>query len=155
MLFRSNTKNWMWEHYGSTARQSGSTLGDMGSHEAEAPHMGTTFLLSEQYGQAVNVGGNTTMFTGSITLTSSKQVYDLPSEASLESSVTDANPMVVQRVFNQAPAAISKFYDPFAGTYDNIELLDSFGFGNVSPAVSYILRPISYDLARANAIENK
>ena len=25
--------------------------------------------------------------------------------------------------------------------------------GNVSPAVSYILRPISYDLARANAIE--
>ena len=32
------------------------------------------------------------------------------------------------------------------GTYDNIELLDSFGFGNVSPAVSYILRPISYDL---------
>ena len=56
-------------------------------------------------------------------------------------------------IFNQAPAAISKFYDPFAGTYDNIELLDSFGFGNVSPAVSYILRPISYDLARANAIE--
>ena len=31
--------------------------------------------------------------------------------------------------------------------------MDSFGFGNVSPAVSYILRPISYDLARANAIE--
>ena len=60
---------------------------------------------------------------------------------------------MVQRVFNQAPAAISKFYDPFAGTYDNIELLDSFGFGNVSPAVSYIMRPISYDLARANMIE--
>ena len=53
----------------------------------------------------------------------------------------------------RATATISKFYDPFAGTYDNIELLDSFGFGNVSPAVSYILRPISYDLARANAIE--
>ena len=32
-------------------------------------------------------------------------------------------------------------------------MTDSFGFGNVSPAVSYILRPISYDLARANAIE--
>ena len=31
--------------------------------------------------------------------------------------------------------------------------MDSFGFGNVSPAVSYILRPMSYDLARANAIE--
>ena len=147
-----NTKNWMWEHYGNTDTTTG--MSGTGSHQAETPVGGLSlFTLSEQYGQAVNVGGNATMFTGSITITSSQQVYDLPSEASLESSVTTANPMVVQRVFNQAPAAISKFYDPFAGTYDNIELLDSFGFGNVSPAVSYILRPISYDLARANAIE--
>ena len=147
-----NTKNWMWEHYGNT--DTGSGYSGTGSHQPETAVGGLSlFTLSEQYGQAVNVGGNATMFTGSITLSSSKQVYDLPSEATLESSVTDANPMMVQRVFNQGPAAISRFYDPFAGTYDNIELLDSFGFGNVSPAVSYILRPISYDLARANAIE--
>ena len=147
-----NTKNWMWEHYGNTSTTTG--MSSTGSHEPETPVGGLSlFTLSEQYGQAVNVGGNATMFTGSITITSSQQVYDLPSEASLEEAVTTSNPLVVQRVFNQAPAAISKFYDPFAGTYDNIELLDSFGFGNVSPAVSYILRPISYDLARANAIE--
>ena len=147
-----NTKNWMWEHYANTV--TGSNFSSTGSHQAETPVGGMSlFTLSDQYGQAVNVGGNATLYTGSITITSSQQVYDLPSEASLEESVTDANPMVVQRVFNQAPAAISKFYDPFAGTYDNIEMLDSFGFGNVSPAVSYILRPISYDLARANAIE--
>ena len=147
-----NTKNWMWEHYGNTS--TGSTFSSTGSHQAESPNGGMSlFTLAEQYGQAVNVGGNTTMFTGSITITSSQQVYDLPSEATLESSVTDLNPMVVQRVFNHGAAAISKFYDPFAGAYDNIEMLDAFGFGNVSPAVSYILRPISYDLARANAIE--
>ena len=147
-----NIKNWMWEHYGSTARQSGSTLGDMGSHEAEAPHMGTTFLLSEQYGEAVNVGGGVTMHTGSITITGSKQVYDLQSEAALTAS-HDNKRLEIQRVFNYGKAAISKFYDPFAGSYDNLELLDAFGMGNVSPAVSYIMRPISYDLARANAIE--
>ena len=146
-----NTKNWMWEHYGSTNRQSES-LGDMGSHEPEAPHMGSTFLLSEQYGEAANVGGGVTMHTGSIILTGSKQTYDLETESVINSSHSDKR-LEIQRVFNQGPAAISKFYDPFAGTYDNIELLDSFGFGNVSPAVSYILRPISYDLARANAIE--
>ena len=147
-----NTKNWMWEHYGNSS--TGSNFSSTGSHQAETPNGGMSlFTLSEQYGQAVNVGGNATMFTGSITLTGSQQVYDLTSEASLESSVGTGNRIEVQRVFNQAPAAISKFYDPFAGTYDNIELLDSFGFGNVSPAVSYILRPISYDLARANAIE--
>ena len=155
-----NTKNWMWEHYGSTERVSGSNYGNdgtssvmgTGSHQPEAPHMGTTFLLSEQYGEAVNVGGGVTMHTGSIILTGSKQVYNLETESNIDSS-HDNKRLEIQKVFNQGPAAISKFYDPFAGTYDNIELLDSFGFGNVSPAVSYILRPISYDLARANAIE--
>ena len=147
-----NTRNWMWEHYGNTSTTTG--MSSTGSHQPETPVGGMSlFTLSEQYGQAVNVGGNATMFTGSITLTGSKQVYDLPTEATLESSVTGANRIEIQRVFNQGPAAISKFYDPFAGTYDNIELLDSFGFGSVSPAVSYILRPISYDLARAGAIE--
>jgi hypothetical protein len=147
-----NTKNWMWEHYGATARQSGSTFSSTGSHEPEAPHMGTTFLLSEQYGEAVNVGGGVTMYTGSIVLTGSKQVYNLENESRISASHSGKR-LEIQSVFNTAPAAVSRFYDPFAGTYDNIELLDSFGFGNVSPAVSYILRPISYDLARANSIE--
>ena len=147
-----NTKNWMWEHYGSTARESGSTLGDMGSHEPEAPHMGSTFLLSEQYGEAVNVGGGITLHSGSITLSSSKQVYDLENDAAINSSHTNKR-LEIQRIFNHGQPAVSRFYDPFAGTYDNVELLNAFGMGNVSPAVSYILRPISYDLARANAIE--
>jgi len=146
-----NTKNWMWEHYGNST--TGSNFSSTGSHQAETSVGGLSFTLSEQYGQAVNVGGNATMFTGSITLTGSKQVYNLPTESTLESSIGTGDKLEIQRVFNELPAAISKFYDPFAGTYDNIELLDSFGFGNVSPAVSYILRPISYDLARANAIE--
>jgi len=147
-----NTKNWMWEHYGNTSTDT--EMSSTGSHQPETPIGGLSlFTLSEQYGQAVNVGGNSTMYTGSITLSASKQVYDLTTDASLEESQTSANPIIVQRVFNHGPAAISKFYDPFAGAYDNIELLDSFGMGNVSPAVSYILRPMSYDLARANAIE--
>ena len=145
-----NTKNWMWEHYGSTARESGSAMSSTGSHEPEASHMGSTFLLSEQYGEAVNVGGGINLYTGSVTLVADQQVYNLPTDAFLEQS---ASRLEIQKVYNQGPAAISKFYDPFAGSYDNIELLDSFGFGNVSPAVSYILRPMSYDLARANAIE--
>ena len=147
-----NTKNWMWEHYGSTDRESGSAYDSTSSHEPEAPHMGSTFLLSEQYGEAVNVGGGVTMYTGSISLVNEKQTYDLATESTVSSS-HNGKRIEVQRVFNQGPAAISKFYDPFAGSYDNIELLDSFGMGNVSPAVSYILRPISYDLGRANAIE--
>ena len=149
-----NTKNWLWEHYGATDRVSGTSLSATGSHEPETPNLGLSITLAEQYGEAVGVGGNSTLYSGSLTLTSSKQVYDLTSESTLENALNDGTDRIeVQRVFNEGPAAISKFYDPFAGSYDNIELLDSFGMGNVSPAVSYIMRPISYDMARANAIE--
>jgi len=149
-----NTKNWLWEHYGATDRESGTSLSATGSHEPETPNLGLSITLAEQYGEAVGVGGNSTLYSGSLTLTSSKQVYDLTSESTLENALNDgADRIEVQRVFNEGPAAISKFYDPFAGSYDNIELLDSFGMGNVAPAVSYIMRPISFDLGRANAIE--
>jgi len=32
-------------------------------------------------------------------------------------------------------------------------MTDTFGFGNVSPAVSFILRPVSHDITRAQSIE--
>ena len=68
-----NTKNWMWEHYGNSNKESGSQMSSTGSHQAETSVGGMSlFTLSEQYGQAVNVGGNTTMYTGSITLTGSQ-----------------------------------------------------------------------------------
>ena len=47
------------------------------------------------------------MFTGSITLTSSKQVYDVLNDATLESTPGDGDRLEGQRVFNQRPAAIS------------------------------------------------
>ena len=148
-----NTRNWMWEHYGNTTRESGSAFTNTGSHEPESPNLGLSFTLSEQYGQAVNVGGNATMFTGSITLTQSKQVYDLTSDATLESSIGSTDRLEVQRVFNYGPAQITKFYDPYAGSFDQQQMLDTFGMGNVAPAVTYIMRPVSHDISRAQAVE--
>tara|TARA_R110001592_G_scaffold10884_1_gene55239 strand:- start:18 stop:1202 length:1185 start_codon:yes stop_codon:yes gene_type:complete len=147
-----NTKNWMWEHYGSTNRQSGSAMGSTGSHEAEAPHMGTTFLLSEQYGEAINVGGGITLYSGSISMTSSKQIYNLETDSNLTGSHSNKR-LEIQRIFNDGPSAITRFYDPFAGSFEQRQMLDGFGMGNVSPAVSFIMRPMSYDIARAQAIE--
>ena len=149
-----NTKNWMWEHYGSTDRISGSTFNSTGSHEPETPHMGTTFILSEQYGSAVNVGGDVTLYSGSIELTSSQQVYDLQSDSAVTYEYTGSNSNIeIQRVFNYGKSAALKFYDPYAGSFDQQQMLDAMGMGNVSPAVSFILRPIHYDVSRMNAIE--
>ena len=147
-----NMKNWLWEHYGSTNRESGSTFSGAGTHEPESPHMGTTFHLSEQYGEAVNVGGGLTLHSGSVTLADGVQVYDLENDSTISGSHTGKR-LEIQRVFNYGPSAITRFYDPFAGSFEQRQMLDSFGFGNVSPAVSFILRPVSYDIARAQAIE--
>ena len=147
-----NMKNWLWEHYGSTARESGSTFSGAGTHEPESPHMGTTYHLSEQYGEAATIGGGLTLHSGSITLVADKQVYDLEADSTISSSHSGKR-VEIQRVFNYGPSAITRFYDPFAGSFEQRQMLDAFGMGNVSPAVSFIMRPISYDIARAQAIE--
>jgi len=146
-----NMKNWFWESYASDNKESGSM--GTGSIQPTTPStMGTTFTLAEQYGQAVNVGGGVTMHTGSIVLSGSKQVYDLKTEAVVSSSHSGKR-LEIQRVFNNGPSAITRFYDPFAGSFEQRQMLDAFGMGNVAPAVSFIMRPISFDIARAQAIE--
>jgi hypothetical protein len=155
-----NMRNWMWESYGSDNKVSGSGWGNdgtssrmgTGSLSVTHPHMGTTFMLSDQYGEAIGIGGTTTMYTGSITLTGSKQVYDLESESNITAS-HDNKRLEIQRVFNQGPSSITRFYDPFTGNYDQRNMLDNMGMGNVSPSVSFVLRPVSHDITRAQAIE--
>ena len=148
-----NIKNWMWNSYGSEARESGSVYSETGTSEPQNPNgMGTNFFLSEQYGQAAGVGGDLTLHTGSITLAADQQVYDLQTDATIDSDHSGSR-LEIQRVFNYGPSAITRFYDPFAGSFEQRTMLDSFGFGNVAPAVSFILRPVSFDIARAQAIE--
>ena len=144
-----NIKNWMWDQYGEKNKISGSI--GTGTSDYVHPRMGSTVVLSEQYGTSANVGGSVTLKSGSITLATDQQEYDLQS---VWSEVSESGKRIeVQRVFNYGEAAISRFYDPYAGSFDQRQLLDNFGLGNVSPAISFILKPISYDLARANAIE--
>ena len=153
-----NVKNWLWDEYGNTARVSGSGFSNdgtssrmgTGSIEPTHPKMGMAFFLSEQYGEVVNIGGSTNMYSGSVSLSNDKQVYDLETEATLEKS---GDRLEIQKVFNYGPAAITRFYDPFAGSFDQRNMLDNFGMGNVSPAVSFIMRPLHHDISRASAIE--
>ena len=144
-----NIKNWMWEQYGEKNRISGSL--STGSANPVTPSLGPSVTLSDKYGQVVGLSENYDLKKGFITLTGSKQDYDLQD---VWANVSESGKRIeVHRVFNHMPAAVSRFYDPYAGSFDQRQLLDAFGFGNVSPAISFVLKPISYDLARANAIE--
>ena len=145
-----NIRNWMWEHYGNSDRISGSM--STGSINPIKPAGGSAVFLSDKYGTMANVGGDTTLHSGSITL-EQKQVYDIPTEASFSAAGHSDQRIEIQTLFNFGPSAVTRFYDPFAGSFEQRNMLDNFGMGNVAPAVSFILRPIYQDITRAAAIE--
>ena len=116
-----NMKNYLWEHIG--AEEKLNVTGALGTSSIEPthPHMGTTFYQSKQYGEAISLGGDRRLQSGSIALSSSKQVYDLQAFADIHEG---GKRLEITRVFNIAPAAITRFYDPFAGSYDQRIMLD-------------------------------
>lgn len=109
--------------------------------------------LSEQYGVEAGTGGNVTYYTGSIPLTASVQTYDL-NEWATEEGVAGSHGIEIKRVFYEAPPAIVRYFDPYAGTgFGYQSLFDSFGFGSMSPAINFLMMPLNYDLQTIQAIE--
>ena len=105
--------------------------------------------LTEQYGAEAGSGGNIEYLTGSIPATASKQNYDLT-----DYTVSSSLGIEIKRVFYQASPAITRYYDPYAGTgFGYQSLFDSFGFGSFSPAINFLMMPLNYDLQTIQAIE--
>ena len=60
----------------------------------------------------------------------------------------------VKRVLHNPPPAIARYFDPFVGTgLGSQNMLDSFGFGGMTPSVSFMMMPLHADLLRLQAIE--
>ena len=116
------------------------------------PNMGIIIRLSEQYGTEAGTGGNTDWHTGSIDLQPGVQDYDLASWAS--SSGISQGDLELKRVFYEAPPAIARYFDPYAGTGTGMmNMMDGFGWGNYSPAINFLLMPISFDMQKIQGIE--
>ena len=110
-----------------------------------------TIQISKNYGTEAGVGGNVTRYSGSLPLTSSVQEYDLDQWATNE-GITGG--IEIRRVFFEAPPAILRYFDPYAGTGTGIQsLMDAFDFGSFSPGVNFLLMPASYDALKVQAIE--
>ena len=107
---------------------------------------------SQQYGIEAGVGGNIDWYDGLISLTASVQDYDLDAWA-VEQGY-DTGDIEIKRVFYESPPAIVRYFDPYAGTGTDLQgLLQTFGFGNYSPGINFLLMPINYDLQKIQAIE--
>jgi hypothetical protein len=115
------------------------------------PNMGSMVRLSHQYGTEAGVGGTVQYYTGSFDIVPGKQVYDL-NDWAVSQSISSS--IEVRRVFYEASPAITRYFDPYAGTgVGMMQMLDSFGWGSYSPAINFMLMPVNYDLQKIQAIE--
>ena len=130
----------------------GSTTGSDLNYKLTQPNLGAEIRIAESYGVEAGVGGNVEYRTGSIDLVTNQQVYDLNSWAS--SSGIESGDLEIKKIFYEAPPAIVRYFDPYAGTGTSTQgLMDSFGFGQYSPGINFMMMPINFDLAKIQAIE--
>lgn len=118
------------------------------------PNLGRIIQMAEQYGVEAGTGGNVDWHKGSVQLTASIQDYDLEKWAEENIPHYKKHDIEIMRVFYESPPAIVKFFDPYVGTGEGVmNMMDSFGWGNYSPAINFVLMPLNYDLQVIQQIE--
>ena len=130
----------------------GQPTGSNFTHKRVTNTFANSIKLSQEYGTEAKVGGNVDLKKGSISVTSGSQEYDLDA---LYANVSESGEAIeIKRVYYESTPAIQRYFDPYATTgYGTINLVQGFGFGDYSPAVSFTLMPIFEDLLRVQAIE--
>lgn len=115
------------------------------------PTLDRVINISKNYGTEAEVGGFVTRYTGSLGVSVGVQNYDLDAWTAAQ-GITGS--IEVRRVFYEAPPAILRYFDPYAGTGTGIQsLMDAFDFGSYSPGVNFLLMPASFDILKVQAIE--
>jgi len=129
----------------------GSSTGSIANNQLINPTLDRIVNISQNYGTEAEVGGKVSRYTGSLAITSSVQRYNLDDWATSEGI---EGGIEVRRVFYEAPPAIQRYFDPYAGTGTGVQsLMDAFDFGSYSPGVNFLLMPASFDVAKIQAIE--
>jgi hypothetical protein len=129
----------------------GSLTGSNLNNQLVTPNLGNIIRISETYASEAGAGGETTWYTGSFTMVNGVQDYDL--EAALSGSGITGS-IELKELFYKAPPAIVRYFDPYAGTGTGIQsLLESFGFGQMSPGINFLLMPIYFDVQKIQAIQ--
>ena len=131
----------------------GNTTGSNYNNKLITPNMGGTINLSEQYGNETDGGGGDyELISGSLDVKRNRPKYDLLTAT--ESSISGSESVYIKRIYHNAPSAINRYFDPYAGTGTGIQsLMQTFGFGNYSPGVNFMLMPLNFDVLKLQAIE--
>lgn len=130
-----------------------STGSNFTGKSVQGSEMNNMIMISQAYGTMANVGGETDIKKGQITISPEDgQVYDLQK---LWADVEEGGERLdITRVFYEATPAIQRFFDPYSMSgQGSMNLMDNFGFGEFSPAAQFVLMPIYEDLLRMQQIE--
>ena len=130
----------------------GQATGSNVTHKRVTPNLADAIRISEQYGTEAGVGGTVDFKSGSISVRSGSQVYDLNA---LWAEVSESGQAIeVRKVYYESTPAIQRYFDPYAGTgAGSYNMLDGFGWGSMTPAVQFMMMPMYADLLRIQAIE--
>jgi hypothetical protein len=113
-----------------------------------------TTTIGEDYASEAGVGGHYNVITGSLIMEKGVQNYNLNAWADASASLSPGDRIEIRRVFYEEPPAIVRYFDPYAGTGTGIQsLLETFGFGQFSPGINFLLMPINFDVQKLQAIE--
>ena len=118
------------------------------------PNLSTMVQISQNYGNQVQGGayGNQKIHSGSLDVKEGVQRYDLIDN--IGSTISGSIGAKIKKIYHYAPAAINRYFDPYAGTGTGIQsLMQTFGFGNYSPGVNFMLMPMYFDILKLQAIE--
>jgi hypothetical protein len=113
-----------------------------------------TTTIAKDYASEAGIGGNYNVISGAIRMTPGVQDYDLNAWAAASASLDPGDRIEIRRIFYEEPPAIVRYFDPYAGTGTGIQsLLETFGFGQFSPGINFLLMPINFDVQKIQAIE--
>jgi len=130
----------------------GNSTGSSYNNQVITPNLGSIVRISQTYAVEAGSGGNVTQYTASFKMTPGIQDYDLKEIMSSSYGITSS--IEVKKLFYQEPPAIVRYFDPYAGTGTGIQsLLETFGFGQFSPGINFLLMPIYFDVQKIQAIE--
>jgi hypothetical protein len=132
----------------------GNTTGSSLNTTLIQPNFENMFRIAADYGSEVGSGGNINYYSGSIDLIAGQQHYDLAAWASASASLTPGDSIEIKRIFYEASPAIVRYFDPYAGTGTGLQsLMETFGFGQFSPGINFMLMPVYFDVLKIQAIE--
>jgi hypothetical protein len=115
-------------------------------------NLGRAIEMSKTYGTEAGSGGTVDWKRGRIAVNTVSQSYDLDA---LWTDVSESGKRIeIKRVFHNEDPAIVRYFDPQTDTGRGTQtMLEGFGWGSYSPAVSFLVMPLYADLLRMQAIE--